>query len=113
MPGSLHAGREGSGRITCLSNVALSMPESPNDGVNDQFELVWGHGEEGVEAVVGDGSQQTIEMQPVLRMLLNVTQHQCSPHCLWLLYDSMAVLFVLAARLIAQLTETCVSQGRI
>lgn len=78
MTGNLHAGREGPGHITCLSNVALSMPESPDDGVNDQLELIWGHGEEGVEAVVGDGSQQTIEMQSMLRMLLKVAQHQCS-----------------------------------
>ncbi len=51
------------------------MAESPNDGVNDQLELIRRHGEQGVEAVVGDGSQQTIEVQPVLRVLLR-------PHCL-------------------------------
>ena len=26
---------------TCFSNVALSMAEGPDDGVNDQLELVW------------------------------------------------------------------------
>ena len=87
----LRAGREGPRPLTCLSNVALSMPESPDDGVNDQLELVWGHGEEGVEAVVGDGSQQTVEMQPVLRMLLR------SPP-VWLQYKNMTLLFILAVR---------------
>ncbi len=49
-------------QLTCFSNVALSMTEGPDDGVNDQLELVWRHGEEGAKTVVGDGSQQAVEM---------------------------------------------------
>ena len=47
---------------TCFSNVALSMAEGPDDGVDHQLKLVWRHGEEGAKTVVGYGSQQAIEM---------------------------------------------------
>ena len=58
--------------FTCLCNVALSMAESPDNGVNDKLELIRRHGEEGSKAVVGDGSQQAEELQPVLWELLHI-----------------------------------------
>lgn len=56
---------------TCLCNVALSMAEGPDNGVDDELELVRRHGEEGPKAVIGDGSQQAEELQAVLRELLH------------------------------------------
>lgn len=47
------------------------MAEGPDDGVDDQFELVRRHGEEGPKAVVGDCPQQAEELQSVLRELLH------------------------------------------
>lgn len=60
------------GLVTCLCNVALSMAESPDNGVNDKLELVRRHGEEGSKAVVSDGPQQAEELQPVLWELLHI-----------------------------------------
>lgn len=60
------------GRVTCLCNVALSMAESPDNGVDDKLELIRRHGEEGSKAVVGDGPQQAEELQPVLWELLHI-----------------------------------------
>lgn len=51
------------------------MSEGPHDGVNDQLELVRGHGEERVEAVIGDGPQQAEELQSVLRVVLHTQHH--------------------------------------
>ena len=56
------------------------MTEGPDNGVNDQFELVRGHGEKGAEAVVGDGPQQAEELQPVLRELLHGNITADHPH---------------------------------
>ena len=46
------------------------MAEGPDNGVDDQLELVRRHGEEGAKAVVGDGSQQAEKLQAVLWELL-------------------------------------------
>lgn len=56
---------------TCLCNITLSVTEGPHDGVNNQFELVGRHCEEGSKAVVGDGPQQAEELQSVLGKLLH------------------------------------------
>lgn len=51
------------------------MAECPDNGINDKLELVRRHGEESSKAVVGDGSQQAKELQPVLRELLQMDCH--------------------------------------
>ena len=62
-------------QVTCLCNVTLSMPEGPDNGVNDKLELVGRHGDEGPKAMIGDGPQQAEEVQPVLRELLQIEPH--------------------------------------
>ena len=46
------------------------VPEGPDDGVDDQLQLLRGHREQRAEAVVGDRPQQGKEVQPVLRVVL-------------------------------------------
>ena len=42
---------------TCVCDIALCMPEGPDDGVDDELELPRGHGEQGAKAGIGDGPQ--------------------------------------------------------
>lgn len=65
-------------QCTCLSNIALCVSEGPDNGVNDQLELVGRHGEQSVKAVISDGPQQAEELKTVLWIVLQThTQHVC------------------------------------
>lgn len=71
------------------------MAEGPNNGVNDQLELVRRHGEEGAKAVVGDGSQQAEKLQAVLWELLqdpctSMTCNKASKSFCWAKFDGLA-----------------------
>lgn len=48
------------------------MLEGPDDGVQDQFELGRGDGQEGREALGGGGLEEVEEMGPVFREFLEV-----------------------------------------
>jgi hypothetical protein len=48
------------------------VPEGPDDAVDEQLELRRAHGEQALEAVVGDGVQQRKELEPVLGVVLKV-----------------------------------------
>ena len=59
-------------RLTGLCNVALCVPEGPDDGVDHQLQLLWRQGVQRVKAVVGDRPQQVEELQSVLREVLQI-----------------------------------------
>ena len=56
--------------LTGLCNVALCVPEGPDDGVDHQLQLLWRQGVQRVKAVVGDRPKQVEELQSVLREVL-------------------------------------------
>lgn len=60
--------------LTRVSHVAHGVLESPDNGVQHQFELGWRDGQECREALGVDRLQQVEEVRPVLRVLLKVLQ---------------------------------------
>lgn len=50
---------------TCVGHIPHGVLEGPDDGVQDQFELGRGDGQEGREALGGGGLKEVEEMGPV------------------------------------------------
>ena len=65
---------------------AHGVAEGPDDGVDDQLQLLRGHGKQRGEAVVGDGPQQGKEVQPVLWVVLH-SQFGDQPNCAFGSYE--------------------------
>lgn len=59
---------------TCVGHVPHGVLEGPDDGVQDEFELGRGDGQEGREALGRGGLEEVEEMSPVLRELLKVLE---------------------------------------
>ncbi len=53
-----------------VCDVALCVAEGPDNGVHQQLELLLAHGEQGGEAVGGDGTEQVEELEAVFGVVL-------------------------------------------
>ena len=99
---------------TCVCNIALCMPEGPDDGVDDQLQLPWGHGEESAKAGVGDGPQQVEELQPMLRIVLqqkDIPHQYCAANTKHLPQCTSSTLLQCLLHMIVGMNATCLGEA--
>lgn len=68
------------GFLTSVSHISHGVLKGPDDGVQHQFELCWGNGEEGWEAVGIHCLQQVEEVCAVLWILLKILDQNKTKH---------------------------------